>query len=322
MTRLLSVFDQRHIFVVFNPGSGGNFLAGIINNILNSNLISLDISGTGSSHTVLRDKSTGTDYLSFGTLMEEHDYFESEEERESFYIEHIKKTYTSENSKPEVIWSHDFTNIPLYRKYFKNARILVINNTTHDEQLTALFMLAKKTLLDKNCLLPMSRSTWEIVMERWSIHCMKQLLLFKNSDDAIKMISDRFNDEYKDDLHYATIRMMLIFYGMLHLVEEVPKQKSVYEHVIYPATKTTGKRLDYYVDDECTTLPYRYLATGDYELLVEKISAILERTLNNDELSYIKTSFDRYRLSQDQLLLSNPVTYYKNIRATVLNKVQ
>ena len=319
---MFSVFDQHHIFVVFNPGSGGNFLAGIINNLLNSNLTVLDISSTGSSHTVLRDKSTGTDYLSFGTLMEEHDSFKSEEDRELFYLENIKKTYTSENSKPEVIWTHDFTNIPLYRKYFKNSKILVINNTSHDEQLTALFMLAKKTLLDKNCLLPMSRATWEIVMERWSIHCMKQLLLFKNSDDAVKMVNDRFNSDYKDDLHYATIRMILGFYGMLHLVEEVPAQRSVYEYVIYPATKTTGKRLDHYVDDECVVLPYKYLSTGDYELLVEKISATLERTLNNDELSYIRSSFDRYRSCQDQLLLSNPIEYYKNIRNVVLNKVQ
>jgi hypothetical protein len=88
------------------------------------------------------------------------------------------------------------------------------------------------------------------------------------------------------------------------------------------ATKTTGKRLDHYVDDECVILPYKYLSTDDYELLVEKISATLERTLNNDELSYIRSSFDKYRLSQDQLLLLNPVGYYKNIRNVVLNKVQ
>ena len=319
---MFSVFDQHHIFVVFNPGSGGNFLAGIINNLLNSNLTDLDISSTGSSHTVLRDKSTGTDYLSFGTLMEEHDSFKSEEDRELFYLENIKKTYTSENSKPEVIWTHDFTNIPLYRKYFKNSKILVINNITHDEQLTSLFMLAKKTLLDKNCLLPMSHNTWKFVIERWSIHCMQQLLLFKNNDDAIKMIKDRYNDTYHNELQYATIRMMLSFHGMLHLVEDVPKQNSVYEHVIYHTTKTIGKRLDYYVDDECIILPYKYLATGDYGLLVEKISAILERRLSNNELSYIRSSFDKYRSSQDQLLLSNPIDYYKNIRNVVLNKVQ
>lgn len=321
MTLVPSIFDQRHIFVVFNPGSGGNFLAGVINNLLNSNLKSLDISATGSSHTVLRDKSTGTDYLSFGTLMEEHDQFSNEEEREKFYIENINKIYTSKNNKPEVIWTHDFTNIPLYRKYFKNSKILVINNTTYNEQLTALFMLAKKTLLDKNCLLPMSQDTWKIVIDEWSAYCMKQLLLFKNNDDAVKMINDRYNDTYKNDLHYASIRMMLLFYRMLHLVEDVPVQDSIYEYVIYPATKTIGKRLDYYIDDECVVLPYRYVATKDYNLLIEKLSIILERTLNNDELNYICSSFDTYRLSQDQLILSNPIGYYKNIRNSVLNKI-
>lgn len=254
--------------------------------------------------------------------MEEHDQFSNEEEREKFYIENIKKTYTSENSKPEVIWTHDFTNIHLYRKYFKNAKILVINNTTHDEQLTALFMLAKKTLLDKNCLLPMSSDIWKIVIDEWKTYCMKQLLLFKNKDDAIKMVNDRYNEAYENELHYASIRMMLLFYRMLHLVEDVPAQNSIYDYVIYPATKRIGKKLDYYIDDDCVVLPYRYLATGDCELLVEKLSTILERTLSNDELDYVRLSLDGYRSSQNQSILLNPKAYYKNIRNIVLNKVQ
>lgn len=166
----------------------------------------------------------------------------------------------------------------------------------------------------------MSSDTWKIIIEKWSTYSMKELLLFKTRDDAIKIINDRFNDEYKDDILYVTLRQMLSFYGMLHLVEETPKQQILYDYVIYPATKKIGKRLDQYIDDDCVVLPYRYLSTGDYDLLVEKISAILERKLNIDELSYVQSSFDKYRSLQDQLLLSDPISYYKNIRNVVLNK--
>ena len=88
---------------------------------MQSTLKPLNISDTGSSHTVLRDKSKGTDFLSFGTVPEEHELFKSQEERELFYLENIKNIYSS-ISKPEVVWTHDFSNIPLYRKYFKNSK--------------------------------------------------------------------------------------------------------------------------------------------------------------------------------------------------------
>ena len=317
---MLSIFEQRHIFVVFNPGSGGNFLAGIINNIVNSNLTFLDISSTGSSHTVLRDKSKGTDFLSFGTFPEEHDLFKSETERESFYYENIKSAYPSETSKPEIIWTHDFTNIPLYRKYFKNAQVLVITTSTEMEHLTALFMLAKKTILDKNSLLPLTPALQDFFNNRWATHCTFQLLRLTTPEEANKMVNDRFNVEYKDILYYATIRMMMNFFGILHLVEPVSKQEDIFNRIINPRDRSVGNKLDYYIDDKCVVLPYRYLADNDSNLLVSKISEVLEQELSNDELNYIRKLFETYRSVQDSQLLANPVEYYKELRRRALNR--
>jgi hypothetical protein len=312
------IFDQPHIFIVFNPGSGGNFIAGLINELSNSMLRGLPISEVGSSHTVLRDKTEGTDYLSFGTLMEEHDCFLNEEARESFYVENIKATY-SENCTPEIVWTHDFTNIPLYRKYFKNSSILVITNNTTDEKLISLFMLVKKTILNKNVQAPMSQGMWEYIIARWKATCLPHLLSLTSLENANKMLSDRLNPDYADILCYATMRLTTTFFNMLHLVEDVPKQEILFDRVIYPMRFRFGAKLDSYIDDKCTILPYSYLSSNDFNLLTQCISSVLNRKINDDEIKYVNTTFETYRSSQNQLMLSNPVEYFNQLKQTVLN---
>lgn len=317
---MLSIFDQLHIFIVFNPGSGGNFVAGIFNSLLNSTLQNLNVSTTGSSHTVLRDKSNGTDFLSFGTFYEEHDLFKSESDRELYYLENIKNTYAIETIKPEIVWTHDFTNIPLYRKHFKNAKILVITTFTEIEHMIALFMLAKKTVLDKNALLPLTLEQQDFFNNRWAKHCTFQLLRLTSPEEAKKMINDRFNEEYKDILYFATTRMMMNFYGILHLIDPIPKQEAIFDRMIDHKDRSVGVKLDSYIDDQCVVLPYRYLADNDSDLLVEKISKLLDRELKDNELNYVKTLFEKYRSAQDNLLLNNPIEYYKELRHKVLNR--
>ena len=312
------IFDQPHIFIVFNPGSGGNFIAGLINELSNSTLTSLPISDIGSSHTVLRDKAEGTDYLSFGTMMEEHDCFLTEEARELFYIENIKANY-SENCTPEIVWTHDFKNIHLYRKYFKNSNILVITNNTNDEKLTSLFMLAKKTILNKQLHLPMSQGMYEYIRARWKVLCLPHLLRLVSRADARKMLDDRFNSHYADILCYATVRMTMTFLNMLHLVENVPEQEILYDRVIYPMRFRFGDKLNSYIDDKCVVLPYGYLSKNNCNLLTEKISELLKRDLSGNEVNYINSSFETYRSAQNQLMLSNPVEYFFRLKESVLN---
>lgn len=316
---MISIFDQPHIFIVFNPGSGGNFIAGIVNQLLNSIRTNLDICPNGSSHTVLSDKSAGTDFLSFGTTMEEHDCFLSEEARESYFLDNIKEKYAN-SSNPEVVWSHDFTNIPLYRKYFKNAKILVITNDTVQEKIISLFMLYKKTILNKDVQLPMTEGLWEYVIARWKISCKQQLVPIVGEELANKMVRNRFDDEYKDMLYYASSRMVLNFFNMLHLVEAVPEKEILYDKVIYPLRFKFGRELNSYIDDECVVLPYRYLLDNDLELLIRKISEVLEEDLNEQDIQYIGEMFQKYRDAQDHLMLSDPVKYYEELRRAALNK--
>jgi len=315
---VISIFDLPHIFIVFNGGSGGNFIAGVINELSNSTLNSLDISTTGSSHNVLRDKSKGTDFLSFGTMLEEHSLFKSEEEREKYYLENIKNRYLS-TLRPEVVWTHDFTNIPYYRKHFKNARILVVTTTTPNEQLTSLFMLVTKVILDKDCILPMTPDLWNIFTNRWIAKCNDMLSSFMSRDDANMIMADRYNSAYKDTLLYATMTMFLAVRQMSHLVDDVPEQEVLLNYVAYPFKLKIENNLNSYIDHDCVVLPYRYLADNDFDLLIEKLSAALTKDLKQDEINYVRSSFEKYRSAQNETILSNPAEYYKELRRKILN---
>jgi hypothetical protein len=317
---LISIFDQPHIFIVFSPGSGGNFISGIVNEISSSTLRSLEIAASGSSHTVLGDKSEGTDYLSFGTLMEEHDSFLTEEARESFYIDNINQKYST-FSRPEIVWTHDYTNIPLYRKYFKNARILVITNDTLNEKLLSIFMLSKKTILCKDVKLPVTQGLWEYIWKGWQIYCFQQLSPTVGEEHAKKMLRDRFNPDYLNILHYYTVRMFLTFHNMLHLVEDIPEQEILFDLVFYPMRLRYGNKLNSYIDEDCVVLPYSYLSNNDCDQLIDKISALLNQELTNDEIEYIKISFEKYRSSQGELLLSDPVGFYNQLKHSVINSL-
>ena len=288
---------------------------------MHSTLTSLDVAATGSSHTVLRDKSKGTDFLSFGTMLEERNLFESEEQRELYYIENIKNTYTSDDIKPEVIWTHDFSNIPLYRKYFKNSKILVITTDTPKEQLTTVFMLVTKVILDKNCLVPMTSDLWDDFKNRWVDKCTRRLKTFMSSSDADMIMADPYNSAYKDILLYTTMTMFLEVRQMLHLVEDdnVTGKEVLLNYAAHPLRLKIENNLDSYIDEDCIVLPYRYLADNDFDLLIEKLSETLTKDLTADEILYVRSSFEQYRSVQNAEILSNPALYYKNLQHAVLN---
>jgi len=141
-----TIFDSEHIFVVFHQGAGGNFVSSILRNIVNNCLENISITTSGSAHPEIDLKILGKDFLSFGTLPDDQLKFDSIEQKENFYISNIKKEY-ADNINKQIIWSHDFGNIPLYKKYFPNAKILVITQETVQEKIAVTCMNLLKTIL-------------------------------------------------------------------------------------------------------------------------------------------------------------------------------
>ena len=137
------------------------------------------------------------------------------------------------------------------------------------------------------------------------------------------MVQDNLNEEYKDALTYGTIRMLLKFYGMLDQVEDVPARHCIFDYVFYIIRNSNppfklGARLDSFINDDCVTLPYSYLANNDCNLLSAKIATVLDKQLTSEDERFIKESFDNYRNAQHQLLLSDPVKYYTDLKNKVL----
>lgn len=314
-----NIFDLPHIFIVFNPGSGGNFLAGIFNRLLNSNLQDINIAKDGSSHTLVSNKVNGTDFLSFGTLMEEHEPFKSEEERELFFLTNIKKHYTTVID-PQVIWTHDFTNIPLYRKNFKNAKIFVITNNSIQEQMTTVIMNISKTLLGNSAAIPLSADVWEKALERWRDGCMSELSKLVSADRAKEILANRLNPDNKNILEYVSIRIFFRFYRLWQDLEP-----SLFNNILYPLKDSpipykVGSALNSYIDSNCIELPYSYLANNDAELLISKITELFNRSLIEEEQNFIKTSFNKYRRAQNQTLLLDPIKYYTELKERIHNE--
>jgi hypothetical protein len=96
-------------------------------------------------------------------------------------------------------------------------------------------------------------------------------------------------------------------------------QQVLLNYVAGPFKLKIENELDLYIDNDCVVLPYQYLADNDFNLLIEKVSAILTKDLEEDEINYIKSSFEKYRSAQNKAILSNPAEYYKKLRRKILN---
>jgi hypothetical protein len=78
-----------------------------------------------------------------------------------------------------------------------------------------------------------------------------------------------------------------------------------------------GKTLNSYIDSECVVLPYSYLLSNDINLLMSKITELFNGTPTEEEQDFIKKSFIKYRSAQNQTLLSDPLTYYNELKNKV-----
>ena len=310
-----TVFDLPHTFVVFTPGSSGNFIAGILNNIANSNLESLEISASGSSHTVIHNKQTVGDSLSFGTHVEETALFSSDTDKEQHYLDRIKTEYSNITS-PLVTWTHNYSNILLYKKYFKNSKILVIQSDTVNEKLTCVFMHITKVLLDKNVKVPITSAAWQSLLERLEKGCKLELSQLLGTTEVDDIVKNRFDPNYKDIADYAVIRIMLKYFGMLGTVDTISyTEHNIFDYMVYPQKSasvfyTIGKKVSEYVKEADVVLPYSYLVNNNKDMLIEKLQLAVSRELSSAEKNFVEMSFNKYRAIQNHDILTNPLEFY------------
>lgn len=297
----MTVFELEHIFIVFAPGAGGNFISGLLDNLITNQLSQLDISNTGSSHTLMAKKAGSQDHISLGTFTSERKNFESDSQRIEYYTSKILDIDT-----PQIAWTHDYQNINDYSNLFPNSKILVITAETEQERLAVTFMYCVKNMLDEHVATP---------------HPEKRLYVWKYWNWLLKTELSTLVPEHKvsealvdtDIIKYLHIdRMMKTFRVMNYRNLPEPTKESTLNLNPYD--------MDKYLNDRCTILPYRYLIENEVETLVDVVSRLL--TLDESRKNYIINMFDYYRNKQHLPMLEDPLTFLEQLKTTFDEKIK
>jgi hypothetical protein len=303
----MNAFDVDHIFVVFGPGSGGNFIAGVLDKINSSNLSAVAINQSGSSHSV-----TPTS-LSFGSTPEENTRFNNLEDREKFYID---KIFNDPNLLTKTIsWSHDYTNLPLYKKHFKNCKTFTITCYSPTEKLTSILMQVNKVILSNESDIPIPIEIWKFLKERlrYRVNEGLKILLGSNIDTSF-IFDNRTSEEFKNLVYYISTLAILRYIGLndvLMMIKESP---------VNITPKFNIREL--VSENSDVILPYSYLANNDIELLEQSVSKIFDRELSVEEKLFVVSSFVEYRNKQDSELLTDPLLYFNKIKYNAMNSIQ
>jgi len=319
-------FDLGHIFIVFGPGSSGNFIAGLLDKLMKQEFVKLDISSEGSSHTVSTHMNGNN--LSFGTISDEQVEFTSQAEREQYYIQKINEEYANVTT-PQVTWTHDFTNIPVYKKYFKNCRILTITHDSYASRLTSVYMHVTKVFFNTQFNVPIKEPFKSNLFNTWEHTCKSALVPYIGTDITTDIFDKRITDQAaKDIITYVSLRIISNHYGLLNYsLGLVPDEPCRYDHALYPnedssQLHTIGENYCDYVDESDAILTYSYLIKNEPILLLNDIEKILQRTLSEEERTFVLTEYTTYRESQNRDILLDPITYYQSTEKAALDHLE
>jgi hypothetical protein len=295
---VLSVFDLPHVFIVFAPGAGGNFLAGLYAGLINGEHADIAIAKSGSTHNNL----SLTGKLAMGTFIDTS----NADEKIKYHRELFSKL---EVTQPLVSWTHDFKNIALYRSIFPNSKIVVITQTTKEEQLSVTYMNVTKNLMDPNVATRLPAAQLKFIQESYRQSCIDKLMEHMSKNQVNLIFSD---PKYNDVVNYLYIKGMINFYGLQHLVEDVP-EISIPEIIQYGVTNKPYD-IDQYLTDKCVLFPYSCFMSGNDTILLETITNTLSRELTTEEKMFVETNFIKYRDKQNLKILTDPVAYYQSLK--------
>lgn len=320
------VFSLRHYFIVFHPGAGGNFLAGLIDKLMSNNLSKLDISSTGSSHTIPNIISNKVD-LPRATFVRPLSLAHNRLAK----ISDVRQQFTQLNiKKPIVSCTHDFTNIPIYRHLFPNAKILVVTQESLAEKLTITILQQLKNILDPNVNSAIPKDRRNLALDRWKEYAEYKITkLFDDKELAKTIIDDRFNPKYKDIVTYVTLVRMFEYYKLLGDDPDVVNYvllPTVGHHVLLPTVgHETGQQEPFkviapysdYIDEECVVVPYDVIRLNNGDQLIEAFATLFGQ-MDVAKKDFIKYTLDNYNAKQNQQVLHNPMQYINDLKNKIV----
>lgn len=320
---MLDSFMLPHYFIVFHPGTAGNFVTSTVQNLVNDSLATVEINTTGSAHTTALKKTTDTDYLTCGTFFYENNKFANFEEKVKFHKNRIEQLSITES---QINWTHDFTNIPLYKILFPNAKILVITQNSVREKLVSAILQVHKNFLDKTVISPLNSEMQRAQEQRWSKWSFLILtsVLGADSDElANEIITDRHNPKYRDLIEYITIYGKLRYYNLLQYINEGPYEKDLANTVLLPVYNDPNKKYiigeDYsYYTTECNKIPYECIIKNDSTVFLNAIESFVGK-LNIDQEQFVRTTFCNYYNAQNKNVFADPKQYFLELRQRAFN---
>lgn len=322
----MTFFNLPHIFVVFPPGAGGNFVSGILTKIINDDLSDILVSSSGNAHANSISKLNFFDVLSCGLLWDQPKFI-SEEEKLQYYKAEIERNYQNDTNI-KVSWSHDFSNISLYKTLFPNCKILAITYDSNKEKLAALIQQELKNRLDPNGFVFLEE---DIYLELWRSSLYRFLIKMlgdNKADIAMKIARNFMSVEYKSIVTFSAIRMMLLAFGQRHLVENIIPPvvdyfEYCYKHRIADDGNYTqknegevffimGPKYHDCITADCIIMPYSVLMDADSTGFLKAISNIVGE-LNIKQIEFAKENLNNYRKKQPAVLMDDPKKYYFDV---------
>ncbi len=313
----MSIFSSlSHIIIVFHPGSSGNFLSELFGKILSNNLTNISISKVGSSHNV-----DVIPQITFGVHTREHLRFENEDRRIEYYLKFIKNYPIH---RRHVIITHDFTNIPIYRKYYPNAKILTITLNSPVEKFIATFFQIEKTIMDPNFKPIFPKKMWESMVNYWIEKYYQYLTKEIGYTLSKKIIENRYDDVYKNLILYTSMNIMIDIYNLQPLFNNDNDQDFInfvqdYKRDKDSIIKSIGDHYSKFVDENCIAVPFNIIVNCESEEMIKIIEFVLEIELSENQKKFVTENMYSFAKKQNQAIIKDPIEFYNTIKKEAID---
>ena len=334
---MTTFFELPHVFVVFISGAGGNFISGILSNIFSNSSGDLKFSDSGNAHLNSTSKLNFTDVMSFGIRYRMPD-FVSNDEKLKFYKAKIEEKHGNDTDI-KVTWSHDFSNIQLYRKLFPNCKIVAVTQDSNAEKLATLIQQELKNRLDPAGFVFVTQE--DLHMNTWKNQLFLILVNVLGAEHAnlARRIADNYLDpEFRDIVTLFSVNLMIGFYDQRYLLDAsktpainylnyctVPKfilDKNYTPGNTDAKVLVVGPRISDCLTEDSFIIPYSTLMNNDLEAFTRIIAEIYGQELNSNQIEFIKKNFNSYYSSQCPGLLQDPMEFHRSLRTKVHEQIK
>ncbi len=286
---------QKYIFVLYQHGSSGAFIASLVSCALNRQFDNLDITRRGEMLKANvyygawneRVPRQGAETTPFDVLVQEH-------------IEKVIAPLHNYSDEPGdaitiVVPSHNYDRIPLYRAVCPNQKILYIQNSNWYDWLISRMNGAIKYVLGS------AQQRDPVPTHAAAAYTLSAQFLSKiiNPDNSMRLALDLQNSNHDDIID-------VLAWGYFKCIMPLWR-----ENLMQCAPQVDWKEND-------VMLPYKAIRENDVEEVIAAISALSDGPLDQEQLDFIHKNWRRYMSLQDNTLLNSPDEYFRQLETKAM----